>query len=454
MTIGIKRLVACTNTAIATANTPLSVLQAASVVKDFDGALASSFANTAALPAAACNTGRLVYIENQNKYLVSDGTSWTEDFSTVAQYNTFAWAWGCNSVGQLGDGTTVNKSSPVSVVGGFCDWSKISVGAHHTLAIRTNGTAWAWGCAGSGRLGDNTTVAKSSPVSVVGGFADWCAVAAGCGHSLAVRTNGTAWAWGFAGGGVLGDNTTTAKSSPVSVVGGFTNWCAVAAGGRPIQSSGHSVGIRTNGSVWAWGCNNAGQLGDNTAVSKSSPVSIVGGFSWCKIAAGGQSTFAIRNDGTAWAWGCGLNGLLGDNAGTTKSSPVLVAGGFTDWCDIASGHQHTHAVRTNGTLWSWGVGGSGSLGDNCTTVRSSPVSVVGGFTDWCQVSAGQYRGAAVRTNGTAWAWGAAASGRLGNNCTTDRSSPVSVVGGVSSWICVDTNDSHSVGLAISIFKGF
>ena len=219
---------------------------------------------------------------------------------------------------------------------------------------------------------------------MVGGFTDWCQVSAGTFHSLGVRQNGTAWAWGSGNYGRLGDNTVVAKSSPVSVIGGFTDWCQVSG-----TSRGHSLGVRTNGTAWAWGDGGFGRLGDNTTVDKSSPVSVVGGFTnWCQISAGRYSSLAIRTNGTAWGWGCNGNGVLGDNTTVNKSSPVSVIGGFTNWCQISAGFYHSLAVRTGGTAWAWGCNGYGRLGDNTTVPRSSPVSVIGGFTDWCQVSAG------------------------------------------------------------------
>jgi alpha-tubulin suppressor-like RCC1 family protein len=125
---------------------------------------------------------------------------------------------------------------------------------------------------------------------VVGGFTNWCQVSAGSNFSLAVRQNGTAWAWGGGANGRLGDNSTADKSSPVSVVGGFTDWCQVSGGGRGGQ------GLRTNGTIWSWGYNAQGQLGDNTIVSKSSPVSVVGGFTdWCQVSAGYNNSLAIRS---------------------------------------------------------------------------------------------------------------------------------------------------------------
>jgi alpha-tubulin suppressor-like RCC1 family protein len=296
---------------------------------------------------------------------------------------------------------------------------------------------WAWGVNNDGSLGDNTTVNKSSPVSVVGGFTDWCQVSA-ANHSLGLRTNGTAWAWGSNASGRLGDDTTVSRSSPVSVVGGFTDWCQVSAGN-------HSLGLRTNGTAWAWGVNNDGRLGDDSVVSKSSPVSVVGGFTdWCQASAYNIHSLAVRAGGTVWAWGGNTNGRLGDNTTVNKSSPVSVVGGFTDWCQVAAGGYHSLAVRTNGTAWAWGGNTTGRLGDGTVVDRSSPVSVVGGFTDWCQMAAG-YHSLAVRTNGTAWAWGGNYSGYLGDGTIVDRSSPVSVVGGFTNW-CQVSASYYSLGL--------
>ena len=339
-----------------------------------------------------------------------------------------AWAWGCNSLGQSGDNTTVNKSSPVSVVGGFTDWCQVST-TRTALAIRTNGTAWGWGRGYCGLLGNNSTVSTSSPVSVVGGFTDWCQVSAGHIHSLGVRTNGTAWAWGYNQFGKLGDNTIVQKSSPVSVVGGFTDWCQIGAGQR------FSLAVRQNGTAWAWGRGFQGALGDNTTADKSSPVSVVGGFTdWCQVAAGYKHSVGVRTNGTAWAWGDGGNGQLGDNTTGSASSPVSVVGGFTDWCQVSAGYFHALAVRTTGTAWAWGENLCGKLGDNTTVNKSSPVSVVGGFTNWCQVSGGYRHSAGVRQSGTAWGWGAGTVGQLGdNNSGYNRSSPVSVVGGFTDW---------------------
>jgi alpha-tubulin suppressor-like RCC1 family protein len=233
----------------------------------------------------------------------------------------------------------------VSVVGGFTDWTQVSAAQIHSLGVRANGTAWAWGGNGNGRLGDNSTVDKSSPVSVVGGFTDWTQVSAGRTHSLGLRSNGTAWTWGLNTGGILGDNTTISKRSPVSVVGGYTDWIQLSAGGY------HNLGIRENGTAWAWGRNDAGILGDNTTVDKSSPVSVVGGFTdWVQVSNGENHSVGLRSDGTIWSWGAASTGRLGDNTVVSKSSPVSVVGGFTDWVQVSAGNRASHSLAIRSVI--------------------------------------------------------------------------------------------------------
>jgi alpha-tubulin suppressor-like RCC1 family protein len=388
--------------------------------------------------------GTVFYVESIKTPVVAQLGCWSgldnrelrNDFDVSLTY-----AWGSNSFGQLGDNSTVSRSSPGLVVGDFSDWCQVSAGNGHSLGVRCNGTAWAWGSNPLGELGDNTITSRSSPGLVVGGFTDWCQVAVGGNHSLGVRCNGTAWAWGNNAQGQLGDNTATSRLSPVSVVGGFTDWCQVSAGNS------HSLGVRSNGTAWAWGYNNFGNLGDNTITNRSSPVSVVGGFTdWCQVSGGGNQSLGVRTNGTIWAWGRNDSGNLGDNTTTSRSSPVSVVGGFTDWCRVSGGGTHSLGLRTNGTLWAWGYNGQGRLGDNTTTSRTSPVSVVGGFTDWCQVSGGGCHSLGLRTNGTAWAWGSNANGRLGDNTTTQRLSPVSIVGGFTDWCQVSAGGFHSLAI--------
>ncbi len=387
-------------------------------------------------------------ISSNMRWITLDGRLLRNDQNLLG----LAWSWGRNDSGQLGNNTNTSRSSPVSVVGGFIDWCDISTGTCHSVAVRSSGSTWSWGDGQDGRLGDNTNTIfpKSSPVSVVGGFTDWCQASANREITAAVRTNGTVWTWGRSFLGILGDNSSVARSSPVSVVGGFTDWCQSSAGKT------HTAAVRTNGTAWTWGQNQHGQLGDNSTTSKSSPVSVVGGFTdWCQVSANGQTAqsnhnVAIRSSGSIWTWGRNHVGQLGDNTTENRSSPVSVVGGFSDWRQVSAGANHTVAVRlVSGSVrsaWAWGNNSNGELGNNAFTARSSPVSVVGGFSDWCQASGGGIHTVAVRTSGSAWAWGCNRYGRLGDNTTIVRSSPVSVVGGFSDWCKVSAGEYQSLGI--------
>jgi alpha-tubulin suppressor-like RCC1 family protein len=273
------------------------------------------------------------------------------------------------------------------VAGGGNTWCEISAGSFHTAAVKTDGSAWTWGLNSVGQLGDNTTVSKSSPVAVThaSGNINWCQISAGSFHTVAVKSDGTAWTWGNNVCGRLGDGTVVSKSSPVALAGTNTCWCQIHAGNS------HSAAIKTDSTAWTWGRNTTGQLGDNSAVARSSPGAVAGvNADWCNISAG-YHTAAIKTDGTVWTWGLNNCGQLGNGVsgvGADRSSPVLTSGGGTTWCAIdASDSNHTAAVKTDGTAWTWGNNTGGRLGDGTVVSKSSPVQVTGGLT-WCAVSAG------------------------------------------------------------------
>ena len=188
------------------------------------------------------------------------------------------------------------------------------------------------------------------------------------------------------------------------------------------------------GSLWTWGQNNTGQLGDNTIVNKSSPVqTVAGGTNWKQVAYGTNHTAAIKTDGTLWTWGYNNYGQLGDSTIVNKSSPVQTIAGGTNWKQVAGGSVHTAAIKTDGTLWTWGNNGQGQLGDNTGANKSSPVQTIAGGTNWKQVSVGKDNNAAIKTDGTLWTWGSNLNGQLGDNTVANKSSPVQTVAGGTNW---------------------
>jgi len=277
-----------------------------------------------------------------------------------------------------------------------------------------------------GQLGNSSTSITNSLGETTAKGTNWKNVSAGRSFALGIKTDGTLWTWGRNQFGQLGNTSTIDRSSPIQVTG--TTWMKSAAGET------HSAAVKTDGTLWTWGYNTTGQLGDETTTHRSSPVQTkAAGTNWLDVACGLYHVVAIKTDGTLWGWGRNLNGELGDDTRTNKSSPVQTKALGTNWKQVSCGSDHTMAIKYDGTLWGWGSNTNGRLGDNTTTSKSSPVQVVGSSTNWKQVSCGQTHTAAVKTDGTLWCWGDNNVGQLGDNSTTHRSSPVQTVTSGTNW---------------------
>lgn len=242
---------------------------------------------------------------------------------------------------------------------------KLAGGGYHSLALKGDGTIWAWGWNGGGQLGNGTTTDQATPVQVVGPTGA-VSVAASYLHRFAVMADGTVWAWGRNSYGTLGDGTTTARLIPLPVPG-LSGMVAVAAVG------GHSLALKSDGTVWAWGNNSNGQLGDGTTGDRMSPVQVTGLAGVTAVAAGGAHSLALKADGTVWAWGNNENGQLGDGTTTDRLSPVQIPA-LTGIVALAAGYRHSLAIQVDGTIWTWGRNSYGALGDGTTTDRQSPVA--------------------------------------------------------------------------------
>ena len=374
--------------------------------------------------------------------LIDSGVTWSKVFGSASanwrlaiKQNGTMWAWGQNDDGQLGNNTTSKRSSPTQI-GTLTTWVTGTVGGSSggsTAAIKTDGSLWTWGKSQYGELGSNSVASRSSPVQVGGTPAaatSWSEVSEGMGyHTAIIGTDSSLWTFGYNDYGQLGHTNTVSRSSPVQV-GTDTNWSAAAIGGS------FTLAIKS-GALWGWG---DGTTPDTSNTSRSSPIQVGSLTTWSKIAAGSAFGAAIKTDGSLWTWGTNYMGTLGLNLGNAadKSSPTQVGGLYT-WSSVAAGRKQTFAVKTDGTLWSFGYNNYGQLGNNTIANTSSPVQI-GSDTNWSKVNAGYFTTFAIKTNGTLWSWGRNDDGQLGQNNLVNKSSPVQI-GSLSTWSNIAGNYS-------------
>jgi alpha-tubulin suppressor-like RCC1 family protein len=392
--------------------------------------------------------------------------------------NNTLWAWGANDLGQLGDGTVISRSSPVQIgTSPTYAWYDVSAGNNFSAALRDDRLLYVWGLNTSGQLGQITDVTnKSSPVQILAG--SWKAVSAGGTHVVAIDSANKLWSWGLNTQGQLGLQDYFSRSSPTQV--GTSSWIIISAGNThttaissdsglftwgnnavgqlgytvtPVAYSwsqiagnaGTTIAIRNDGLLFTWGNNSFGMLGDGTTINRSSPVQI-GTSTWSFVSIGAvnnasTTVFAIRSDKTLWGWGLNAVGQLGIGDAINRSSPVQVSGGGS-WIAVSASQSHAVALKSDNTLYTWGTGTSGQLGDGITS-RSSPVKV--GTSSWTKVSAGDFVTYAIRTDGALFSWGINTNGQLGDlNIAVGaviRSSPTQI--GTGSWTSVFANGGSS-----------
>jgi alpha-tubulin suppressor-like RCC1 family protein len=276
----------------------------------------------------------------------------------------------------------------------LANWSILGDTLRATLVVKTNGTLWSWGENGYGELGFGNLTSYSSPKQI-GSLTNWATVSSGTYYSVgAIKTDGSLWTWGRNQNGVLGNGETgpVGRSSPAQV-GSLYNWSSVNVGTY------HMVAIKTDGTLWAWGSNYYGIRGLGDTIIRSTPVQVGALTDWSSNMqiVNGYAALAVKTDGTLWTWGQNNNGQLGLGDTTNRSSPVQV-GALTNWLNVAAGAYGNHAVaiKTDGTLWTWGKNNNNQLGLGDTTSRSSPVQV-GALTTWLRASGGNYYMTAIKS---------------------------------------------------------
>ena len=382
-----------------------------------------------------CGLSRITSIEtggNHSLVIKDDGT---------------VWAWGNNAFNQLGDGTSNNSYTPVAVCADdscssyFGDVITVSGGLYHTLAVKSDGTVWAWGDNTYGQLGDGTTTDRRTPVQVCADsgcsqyFNNVVAVAAGYEYSMALKTDGTVWTWGTGVEGGLGHGSTDSSYIPVQVCTDYA--CTGFLSGITAISlrNRHSLALMDDGTVWAWGLNAHGELGAGyTTVERAYAEKVCGPGETApctsylnnvtQISAGEDYSSVVRGDGSIWSWGRNYYGVLGDGTNTSSSIPVKTNGG--SYVAVSAGRFHTLALISSGRVLSWGDNLDGKLGDGTNTDSLVPV-VVPGLSSVSSISTGDSHSLAIKQDGSLWSWGRNNVGQLGNGTVTDSNIPVHVI---------------------------
>lgn len=397
-------------------------------------------------------------------------TYFVDEYTLIDQFvGDQLWTWGENKTGQLGLGIqNINefRSNPTLIDSGNNNWKIISTGGRHIAAIKTDGTLWTWGNNTIGQLGTGDTTIKNIPTQV--GIGDyWVDVSCGGAYTIAIRNDGTLWSWGNNDSGQLGIGSTTSNPVPnFNQIGISSDWKYIHAG------RGNASAIKVDGSLWVWGSNEFGQLGlgtDKVGIITSLPTRIGIDTNWKMSSVGNEMMAAIKNDGSLWVWGSNVGeineedgdtsplgyGRLGFGDTLSRYLPTRL-GSSNDWKYVNCG-RFTAAIKTNGTLWTWGRNAEGQLGrgyfspdDSIDSRVWSPVQV-GIGSNWKTVSCGNLTMMAIKTDGTMWVSGSNKYYQLTNTSTSINSSNlIQINKGSQNWKYVDTRFTISVAISIGI----
>jgi alpha-tubulin suppressor-like RCC1 family protein len=354
-------------------------------------------------------------------YLITGAIAAGQSFSLAVKRDGTVWSWGSNSQGQLGrppQGGILSSPGQVAIT----DAVAVAGGILHSLALKRDGTVWAWGNNDAGQLGIGNTNAQFSPVQVTG-LTNVTAISAGAYHSMAVKQDGTVWIWGSDS-----DTPVNYGNVPVQRTGlaGITQVASYGNSSFALKTDGEQ-----SGTLWAWGGNYYGNLGDGTYNNRATPVRVSGLTDATMVSAGSDQTVAAKSDGTVWTWGWNSGGELGGGDYAVRPFPAPAAIPYPSAVlSVAAGGGFSLAIErpqgATSTTWAWGANGSGQLGDGTGT--TTPTPVINLLADAVALSASGGHGLAISTDGRVWAWGGNSNGELGNGTTNASWSPFAVPG--------------------------
>ena len=335
-----------------------------------------------------------------------------------------AYCWGDNTYGQLGNGTTTSSATPVLVSGGYT-WATISIVVQNNAAavcgVTTAGVGYCWGANNNGQVGDNTTTQRTTPTAVSGGYT-WASISAGYYDACGVTTSGSGYCWGANNNGQIGNGTTTNSHTPTAVSGGYT-WASISEG------TSDSCGVTTAGVGYCWGENLHGEVGDTTTTQRTTPTAVSGGYTWASISSSAQfASCGVTTAGAGYCWGYNNAGQVGDTTTTDRSAPTAVSGSYT-WSTIVSGYGTSCGITTGNVTYCWGSNNAGQIGIGNTTTQHSPVTVNGGQTYSSIVNqaspgdSGYGTTCGLTLDGIIYCWGYNNYSEVGDGTTTNRNVP-------------------------------
>ena len=340
------------------------------------------------------------------------------------------YSFGRNSRGQLGDGTTTDKTTPTKIIlENGINFTQISSGAKHSMAIGSDGELYTWGDNEYGQLGDGNSgygVVSTTPkkVTLASGVKP-TQIACGFTYSMAIGDDGNLYTWGWNNYGQLGDGTTTQRNKPMKIT--------LESGVKSTQiacDSEHSMAIGSDGELYAWGANYYGQLGDGTYKNKSTPtkITLASGVKSTQIACGNCHSMAIGSDGELYTWGGNSGGQLGDGTTIDKATPtkITLASGVKP-TQISAGSHHIMAIGDDGNIYIWGYNGHGQLGDGTTINKATPtkITLASGIKP-TQIVCGILHSMAIGSDGELYTWGDNIGGQLGDGTTTNKLIPTKI----------------------------
>jgi alpha-tubulin suppressor-like RCC1 family protein len=327
------------------------------------------------------------------------------------------WVWGWGNWGQLGNSTDFDEYNSI-LLSNTTDWIFLNPGRTNTFSIKTNGTLWACGGNIYGSLGVGNSFDHISNLTQIGVSTNWKIIAPSDYFTIALKTDNTIWAWGQNDGYQIGNGTCCSDVLNPIQISSATDW-------KMICSSYARAGfaLKNNGTLWGWGTNFSGMLGPSNVSVRQYPTQLNLDTDWKIISSGQSHILAIKNNGSLWGWGSGDYGESGDNlpANYFRDTPNQV-GSDNNWKFIATGVDTSFGIKTDGTLWAWGLNDVGQLGDGTTTNQLQPIQI-GNDTNWESVSAGYQHVVALKTNGAVFTWGKNDFGQLGNGTTVANTTP-------------------------------